>query len=274
MLKKIFDFYVFSNIHVGVAAFCFTKISLLMVENQSNVIPFWLFFATVVAYNFIRIVDVDLLSTNQINSWLIGNISLLIYTTYTAIIGLIILSFFVEFKALILLIILGFVTVLYVLPFLKNNNKTFYIREIPYVKIIFVVTIWTIVTVVIPIKSINFSTNSNEINYYIIIRFLLYLVLILPFEIRDVFTDDKSLKTLPQYIGIFNTKIFGLILLVFIALVNIYIIKKEVNSTNLILIITAIFIVFSSVKQSKYYSAFGVESIPVLWLLLLLFFYN
>ncbi len=47
---------------------------------------------------------------------------------------------------------------------------------------------------------------------------------------------------------------------------------KFIILTLVIAVITVLFIVFSSVKRTDYYSSFWVESVPILWLLLHLVF--
>jgi len=51
--------------------------------------------------------------------------------------------------------------------------------------------------------------------------------------------------------------------------------KDELSSTAvvsalIILFITLLFVIFSHKNQSKYYSAFWVEALPVVWLVILL----
>jgi hypothetical protein len=101
-------------------------------------------------------------------------------------------------------------------------------------------------------------------------RFIMVISLLIPVEILDLKTDDKSLQTLPQKIGVKNTKIVGLLFLSFF--VGLEFFKKSIDIINiLIVIIVALFIIFSSQKRSSYYSNFWVESIPILWYCLLVF---
>lgn len=267
---NIFNFYVFSNIHVGVAAYSFTKISLLFIGNTSDIIPLWLFFATITAYNLIRIIDFDLLSTEYSNSWYFINIHKVLFSTYIAIIGFLIVSFFVNINVLLWYVLVGLIASFYVIPIFRFKNIFYSIREIPYIKIIFVVVIWTLATVIIPIEATIPDIIFNKLMVYVIFRFLLYITLIIPFEIRDVNYDNESLKTLPQFVGVTNSKLIGVFLLTGIGIINYSYIYNDVIITTVILIIAALLIVFSTVKQSVYYSSFWVESLPIIWLFLIL----
>ena len=97
----------------------------------------------------------------------------------------------------------------------------------------------------------------------------------LPFEIRDLKFDSTQLITIPQKMGVKQTKILGFLMLLIILILEFF--KNEftlVNTTILVLILVATlaFLLYSKINQGKYYSAFWVEGLPVLWLVLLLIF--
>jgi hypothetical protein len=94
------------------------------------------------------------------------------------------------------------------------------------------------------------------------------LVLMLPFEIRDLNYDGLKLATIPQKIGVKQTKLVGMLLLVLCYTLNYY--KDDLHirsllSSLIISSITLLFLVFANQNQNKYYSAFWVESLPVMW---------
>jgi 4-hydroxybenzoate polyprenyltransferase len=94
-------------------------------------------------------------------------------------------------------------------------------------------------------------------------------VAILPFEIRDVTIDSSNLKTLPQQLGIYNTKILGIILLVLGALCSPLFFganNEMLFSTLLIFVLLGMLLYYSDPSNSFYYTAFWVEGIPVVWL--------
>ena len=106
-------------------------------------------------------------------------------------------------------------------------------------------------------------------------RFILIFVLILIFEIIDLKQDDPHLKTVPQQIGVERTKWVGSLLLV--GFLGLEFLATNFNSQTMILksgvaITVFLFLLFANQKQSKYYSSFWAESIPILWWVLLLLF--
>merc|ERR1711916_295617 len=101
---------------------------------------------------------------------------------------------------------------------------------------------------------------------------LLVLILILPFEIRDLQWDHKSLRTLPQLLGERNTRRLGTILsLVFFIITFLKDnLKSEEIALRLILVAILIFVLQMGKKmRSKYFVMFWIEAIPIFWLGLL-----
>jgi 4-hydroxybenzoate polyprenyltransferase len=149
------------------------------------------------------------------------------------------------------------------------GNKT--LRNVEGLKIYVVGLTWAIVTVLLPIIESE-STFKHEMLIVFSQRFLFTIILILPFEIRDLSEDDKRLRTIPQKIGVQKTKYYGYLLLLFFCTLDYFRLKGL--SSSIIMLCTVIFfsVAFAKERQSRYYSSFFVEGIPVLWYLLLLIF--
>ena len=95
--------------------------------------------------------------------------------------------------------------------------------------------------------------------------------MILIFEIIDLNTDDPHLKTVPQQIGVKQTKILGLFLLVpfyFLEFFKNNFIEKQLFVNLVLVVMLSLFLIFSNENRSKYYSSFWVESIPIFWWML------
>ncbi|MDG1218927.1 MAG: hypothetical protein P8N08_02010 [Flavobacteriaceae bacterium] len=135
-------------------------------------------------------------------------------------------------------------------------------------------TVWGLLIVVFPI--INFKDKLDVSFLIFFVQVLIFVVVtIFPFEIRDLNSDCKQLRTIPQIIGVKNTKVLGFcLLLIFMILDCIQYLILNFISFKSILINAAIclttftLILKSKENQSIYFSSFWVESIPILWLLL------
>jgi hypothetical protein len=104
-------------------------------------------------------------------------------------------------------------------------------------------------------------------------RFILIFVLVLVFEIIDLANDDPHLQTVPQQIGVKRTKILGLLLL--IPFYFLEFLKRNFDENqlivNLIMVsMISLLLVFVNEKRSKYYTSFWVESVPIVWWLMVL----
>lgn len=267
---KIIDFYVFSNLHVAVAAFSFTKLSLLFYNNHSNEIPLFVLFATFLAYNFLRIYDLNNCLDQWLCNWIQNHLNKIVYCLIVAFFLILYMSFSIDIKVLLWFVPMVLLTLLYIIPIVRVNSKTRSFRMFPYLKIVYVVIIWTFSTTVIPIISMTYFEFNTLFLLYSVSKFLLFLALIIPFEIRDLSYDASYLRTLPQVVGIFNTKLIGVLLLLGVATLNffIYIDSKDLFISSIIIILTFFFLINASNNQSNYYSAFWVEGIPIFWLIL------
>ncbi|WP_422853569.1 hypothetical protein [Flavobacterium sp.] len=144
-----------------------------------------------------------------------------------------------------------------------------FLRKLGWMKLFLVSFVVTYVTVYIPYQSFKWL----PIDYYITLlqRFIIITSLLIPFEIMDSKTDAKTLNTLPQLFGINHTKVFGILLV--IPFMGLEFFKQKADYFAIpIGIITILFINFTSLKRNQYYTSFWVESVPILWLILLILF--
>ncbi len=264
LLKKAFDFYIDASIHVALAVYAMVWISLLNFNIPYNeALGYVAFCTTIVSYNFMKygtsarkyfIVSSSYIKIIQVFSFLCFGIAVFY-------------GFGLSFPALVILAITSVLAVLYTLPFLPGR-KTF--RSLHGVKVYMVALCWSLLTVVFPVAEAGLVV-SNAVIIEFIQRFLLVLVLLLPFDIRDLKHDELSLGTIPQQLGIKRTRWLGILMLVpfyFLLFLKDEYTIQAVIANGIITIITGIFVFFSGEDQSRYYSSFYVESIPVVWLFL------
>ena len=272
-LRQIFDFYINSSIHVSLAVVSMSWLTLLEFQalNDKSILYF-IFFASVTGYNFVKFFGLAKFHHRSLANWLkfiqvFSLISFILMCYY---------AFQIHIKTFIYLFGLGLITFLYAIPFLPRRflfDEKQNLRSVGGIKIYVIALVWTGVTVFIPL--INNGVNiSEEVYLTALQRFVFVIVLTLPFEIRDLRFDSLKLATIPQKIGERLTKIIGVILLMIFYALEFFKtegVLKEHLVLLLITLITFFLLVKAKVNQGKYYSGFWVEGIPILWLLLALF---
>lgn len=268
-LKQLLAFYINSSIHVALSCFALANITYLMLNiPNDNSVAYFAFFGTIIGYNFVKFDALARANKNKMRSQL----KAIAAFSFASLLLVIYYYFKLQFTTKIIASLFLVLTILYTLPFFPNTKNA---RNWAGLKIYIVAICWVGVTVMLPIL------NSEILfqNYFYIIalqRFFLIFPLILIFEIIDLKTDDPHLKTVPQQMGVKNTKILGFVLLiVFCGLGlfngNINIQYLELLLNFLIAIVIAIFLYFSNENCSKYYTSFWVECVPIFWWLLFLF---
>ncbi|WP_445732442.1 hypothetical protein [Mariniflexile sp.] len=274
MLKQLFNFYINSSIHVALSVFSLTWITLSEYGLLSDkTILYFVFFASISGYNFVKYFGMVKLHHRNLASWLkaiqgFSIFSFLVMCYYASQLNMGTLFFIAGF---------GLITFFYAIPFFPKHvflGPQHNLRSVGGLKVHLIALVWTGVTVFLPVINNHYDLNV-EVMVTAIQRYVFIVVLMFPFEIRDLRYDSLKLATIPQKIGVKQTKIIGvLLLLVFFFL---EFLKNEISTGNifisaLLTIITSLFLVYSKKEQGTYYSCFWVEGLPILWLLLVLMF--
>lgn len=259
--KHIFNFYIHSSLHVAFAVYAFTRITELYFNLPYNEsLDFFIFYGTISGYNFVKYAGVAKLHhlslTNHLKLIQVFSLCCFVFMCYYAI--------KIPLQTILLFIPFGLLTFFYAIPFLLKSKKN--IRSISGIKVFIIALVWSGVTVLIPVlaaqKNIDIFTFL-----YVLQRFLIVVVLTFSFDIRDLKYDTVSLKTIPQKIGIQKTKRLGLTLLI-CALVIEFLFSPTLmvkNSFIILFFILLLFLMNAHENQSKYYSSFWVEAIPIFW---------
>lgn len=276
IFKKGINFYILSNIHVAIAGFCLTKITLLKFEIFENLIPVFVALSIVISYNFIRFYELKTNKLGSLKPWFSNHLKSLFILSGISGVGLFYILFFTNFNLASLFVLLpfGFMTLFYVVPLFKIKKFEVSFRNFPGIKIFSIAFSWAAVSVIFPL--IEAEIELTKVIFIIFLQqFLILIAIILPFDIRDVNIDPKNLKTLPQVLGVTASKIIGILLLLFFVGLT-FLIQNSFNNEFLInlsiAITTGLFLWFSSPKKSRYYAGFWVEAIPIFWLLLIVLF--
>jgi hypothetical protein len=229
---------------------------------------FFIFFGTITGYNFIKYAGVAGLHHRSLTK----NLRLIQIFSFLCFVGLLIFAFRIRLEVIAVAVLLGFLTLLYALPFFGERN----LRTIGGIKIYIIALIWAGVTVFLPVINSGLSVDANVFLEFFQI-FLFVLVLLIPFEIRDLKYDRAELKTLPQNIGIRGSKLIGVIFLILMLVLEF--LKsggtpESLGALGMVIVVTGFIMIEAEEEQSTYFSSFWVEGLPVLWLGILLLLEN
>ena len=266
VLKKILDFYINSSLHVALSAFSLVLMTQYFFDVYGDyIVAFFAFFGTVVGYNFVKYDAITRLNRTEIKKELKG----IVFLSFISLLAC--FYFFTQLSWMSKISAFAFfgLTLLYTLPFFPNKQNA---RNWKGVKIYIVGITWVGVTVILPLveAKIPFST---DVLLMAIQRFLLIFSMVLVFDIVDVKQDDIHLQTVPQKIGVEPTKKLGYVLLLLLLI-------SEFFYTNnhhflpfffklLVCGTIAVFLFFANENRSRYYASFWLESVPILWWLVL-----
>lgn len=270
VLKQSFAFYVFGNIHVAVAAYCLTKISFLQFDINNQSLANFVFFSTVLSYNFIRLFQLDKLNS-MTSIWIRANKRSLIVLNSLALIGSV--YYLLNFRLVDILVLVPFflATMFYVFPFKKKITG---LRNVPALKLFLIGITWTGLTLYLPLFSAQIH-NTPDAYIAVTQRFLFILAITIPFDIRDAQFDLPGLNTLPQLLGVNRSKLMAVMMLIVVVLFDFLIPYKNPNYfwINLVMMgMSMILIAFSGIKRGRFYTAFWIEAVPIVWYLLYLIF--
>tara|TARA_R110000796_G_scaffold21541_6_gene63332 strand:+ start:13032 stop:13862 length:831 start_codon:yes stop_codon:yes gene_type:complete len=259
--RYLFHFYLDASIHVALSVFALIEITCIFFGlSRDNHISYLVFFGTIACYNFVKygveakkyfLVSNTYHKNIQVVSFIAGGFAL-----YH--------SFFMSYEAWIGLAVLSVLTSLYAVPLLPNAKN---LRSFGGLKIFIVAMVWAGTTVVLPVVAAD-RVLDWDVSIELVQRFLMVLILMLPFEIRDLDYDDPELRTLPQRFGYLKTKIFGAsgaVVFFFLTFMKDYLTNFEVFGKGLAFLGLAVLMLVTRRNQSQFFSSFWVEAIPIFW---------
>ncbi|MCX6183959.1 MAG: hypothetical protein NTX74_02710 [Flavobacterium sp.] len=247
ILRSIFDFYIQSSLHVGLAVLALLHCTNLLAKyNLPPPLSSVVFWGTVMGYNFLKYSALF-----WQGKWKSNRIVAL--TLFTVLAGICFLYNLLQLSwaAQGYLLSAGLLVLCYPL-----------LRKYGWLKLFFVSAAVTYITVFIPL--VLEKQFDHELVFLSVQRFFLLSSLLIPFEIWDSDNDPLSLYTLPQRLGIPKTKILGYVLLLPVVALMCW--QAEYHLTTLVVVLLAVLsIYFTSLQRSTYYTSFWVESVPILW---------
>ena len=219
-LKRLFNDFIFGNLFIALCAMGMVFSTFLMNGLPISLTPFTIFItmATYLLYNFHRFsFRINIYDDKKIkifnNEIILSSIEKTFYIIASSV--LIGSLFFLKQQIFLILLPLVLLTLSYIFPFIKLNNRLITIGEIPLVKTPVLALVWGISTTVIPLMEQNINLSSSFIGLQVLSRTLFVFALCIPFEIRDIIKDkSKNIRTLPVIHGIIVTKIIGVLIVV------------------------------------------------------------
>ena len=265
-MKSFFRFLIFSNILV---AFCVLALALsaeILLGLEANYKVSWfVFFATLFAYNFQRVVRIKKGKNHIRKEWL--NRHKIVIYSLMLLGGLLSACLFFEFQTStqIAIVFSGVLSIGY----------PFGLRKIPGSKIFIIALAWTISTMLLVLLE-NQIPLSQNITLHLLARFLLIFAITIPFDIRDLNFDNKELRTIPIVFGAVKARIIAISALFICTIIAvIQHLNKDINFVYLLALIllyfvSSVLIEKSDVTKREMYFSFWVESLSILGYIFLL----
>ncbi|MEM8927794.1 MAG: hypothetical protein AAGC45_06290 [Bacteroidota bacterium] len=263
VLRRLFRFYINASIHVALAvvALYLVNVASLNILVNYDLVCF-LFLATIVCYNFVKYgVEAEkYLIVSKPSHRPIQVFSFLAF-------GACLYCFFkLSMQLWLVIAFLTLISGLYAIPLLPSSRN---LRSLGGLKIFLVAAVWVGFTLVLPAveHQLGFSKQLWLLGFQ---NFVLVLILILPFEVRDLQYDTPDLKTLPQRFGIGKTKLIGYCLMLVYFLMTYLqdrVTLMVVLQQSLLCILLFFALYFTKKRQHRYFSSFWVEGIPIAWAL-------
>ena len=267
IFKKILDFYINSSLHVAFSAFALVSMTQYFFGVQGDLSVGWFaFFGTVVGYNFVKYDAIARLNKTEIKK----ELKAIVFLSFISFLSC--FYFFLQLSWETKLSAVAFfgLTLLYTLPFFPNKQNA---RNWKGVKIYIVGITWVGVTVILPLVEAEIPF-SIDVFLMALQRFLLVFSIVLVFDIVDVKHDDIHLQTVPQKIGVKLTKKLGYLLLFLLLFLEFFYTNNHDFLPFFFKLLVcgtiAIFLLFANENRSRYYASFWLESVPILWWLLLI----
>lgn len=276
---RILNIFLFGNWLISIAGVLLTISSIVSFELEiSFQTPVLVFVAagTMLVYSVHAIYQNHPSFLSVRTKWISNNHKILVINIIIAIVLIAVVLPFLNKKLLLLMVPCGLISLAYSFPIIRINKKLLALREIPFIKVLVVSAVWSLVSVLLPLLHINadiWQEYGYKAGMLIGIRFLVLLILCLLFDIRDVKTDRmKGIKTfLSSIAGIKQLKVACFTLLILLSLLSQ--IVSETDSLYLIIFDAAVtaFIISASEDQSDYYYSFAGDGLIVLYSVAVLF---
>lgn len=261
LLKRIFDYVLFSNVFIalGAVSLTYSSITQLLLNTSNKTYLLLVFFATLFIYNFQRLFYKGKNNDTSVRrAWINKNQQLVKSHATIGFIGTCITFLNCDRNLLFYLSPLLLLSIAYFAPFIN-------LRKHPLIKLITLALVWTMVTAATPLLLANEPITINTL-LHITERFLFITAICIPFDIRDLKIDKKeNIQTLPHLVGESTAIRIGLLCLgisgivITMEYVNGAIPIKTLVALIISTLVAAILIAATRSKINEYFYVAGVD---------------
>ena len=275
-IQKLFDFYLYSSIHIAIAATLFIYQTYILLALDVNFIYLtFIFSSTLFLYLLHNLLGLNTLLKDcvrdKINKIRKMKVLLIVLISIFGLIST--FSFFLlDFKIIYSIIIFAFISLWYVVPLFGNGKR---LSDFPVVKIFLISLVWASISSFIPLMITDVQLFTKLLIF--LEKFLFIFAIAIPFDIRDMKFDKlKGVATIPILFGREKSIMLSIVTMS-IAIVIVLVLTKmgiyhERHGFALLIgyITTIIIILFSKNKSSDYYFTGLLDSTPIMNFLLVL----
>lgn len=241
------------------------------------IVGFLVFFSVLFIYNAARSFPENTyllpgFQASPRDRWILQHRRILRYLSFIAFCGVLITAIFVNWKVWACFLFGSLVVFLYYSPSKKLRFKG--LRKTRGLKVFVIAFVWALVTLGAPLLDRPDYQYSSHHVWLLLQRFLFIVAITIPFDIRDLQKDLKSrVFTLPQKLGIRNTRILIAVLLFFLLILDWYIFQwPGVLPYWLALAYPFILLLYLNSKKGDLYFSFLWDGAIMVQSLLILFY--
>lgn len=269
LFKKAAHLLLFGNIYVSAGAYFLvesTRIQCHLVQ-QPDLYPLLVFFASLFVYNFQRIFyrkDAETQQQSIRRTWIGNHQGILILLSLIGMGGVLILLFFLPFILFAYLSPLLLLSLAYFVPGIK-------LRQHPWMKLFTLVSVWTIVTALVPLLLENRNLLEASSLFHLLRRWLFIAAICLPFDIRDMHIDARDgVRTVPLVLNEKRTRYLATFMILLFCSLLFLEIKKGLIAPcvfDVLLItslLTTVIVMMSTSKRSEYFYVAGIDGTMIL----------
>jgi hypothetical protein len=278
-LKAVFDFYLYSNLHIAFCAVAMVLVTQLIFNYhlRSELFVF-VFCGTFFLYNLQRLPSA--FTTSHLegkfsrHKWNIDHKVFLAIISFLAAIAAGWSFFQLYQRSQLIALLPAVLSFAYAFPFIKLKGRWRRLREIEVLKIFIVALVWAIICTILPAAA-NDPTQKAWLTIDVILWFIACMCMIfsitIPFDIRDLHYDGEKLRTLPAILGLKKSIVLALAALV-VSVLLVAIIAMHYDNGGILVflayalwsVITGIFIAKSTPQRKEFYFSFFIDGLMIL----------